>query len=64
MASQGATLQAITNELVKSIEDMKERQEVLRNQILDEEDEKDRVERELSVLADRLEKINGRYSTL
>lgn len=62
MASQGATLQAYVNDLVKTIEDMKDRQEVLRNQILEEEDEKTRVERELTVLADRLEKINGTYS--
>jgi len=60
MASQGATLQACINELVKTIEDMKDKQEVLRNQIIEEEDEKNRVERELSVLTDRLEKINGK----
>lgn len=59
MASQGATLQAYTNELVKVIEDMKDKKESVRNQIIEEEDEKNRVERELAVLTDRLEKISG-----
>lgn len=59
MASQGATLQAYTNELVKVIEDMKDKKEAVCNQIIEEEDEKNRVERELAVLTDRLEKING-----
>ena len=64
MAQQGATLQAYVNELIKTIEDMKDKKEVLKNQIIEEEEEKIRVEKELTVLTDRLHKINGTFYQL
>ena len=59
MASQGATLQAYINELVKTIEDMRDKKELLKSQIIEEEEEKIRVEKELTLLTERLHKING-----
>jgi len=40
MAAQGATLQNYNNELVKSIEDLREKREELNRQILSEEEDK------------------------
>merc|ERR1712083_696549 len=48
MASQGSTLQGYNNELVKSVEDLREKREELNRQI----------QKELSILTDRLQKIN------
>ena len=59
MASQGATLQVYVNELVKTIEDMRDKKEILKSQIIEEEEEKIRVEKELTLLTERLHKING-----
>ena len=60
MASQGATMQAYLNELIKNLEEMRDKRDTLRNQILEEEEEKGRVEKELAILTERLEKINGK----
>ena len=60
MASQGATLQAYINELVKTIEDMRDKKEILKSQIIEEEEEKIRVEKELTLLTERLHKTNGK----
>ena len=43
MAAQGATLQNYNNELVKSIEDLREKREELNRQILKEEEDKGKV---------------------
>ena len=43
MAAQGATLQNYNNELVKSIEDLREKREELNRQILKEEEDKCKV---------------------
>merc|ERR1712196_559903 len=58
MAAQGATLQNYNNELVKSIEDLREKREELNRQILKEEEDKAAIQRELSILTDRLQRIN------
>eukprot|EP00437_Effrenium_voratum_P008823 CAMPEP_0181437974 /NCGR_PEP_ID=MMETSP1110-20121109/21661_1 /TAXON_ID=174948 /ORGANISM="Symbiodinium sp., Strain CCMP421" /LENGTH=147 /DNA_ID=CAMNT_0023561629 /DNA_START=48 /DNA_END=489 /DNA_ORIENTATION=+ len=58
MASQGATLQNYNNELVKSIEDLREKREELNRQILKEEEDKAKIQKELSILTDRLQRIN------
>merc|ERR1712060_502877 len=58
MASQGASLQNYNNELVKSIEDLREKREELNRQILKEEEDKAKLQKELSILTDRLQKIN------
>jgi sjoegren syndrome nuclear autoantigen 1 len=43
MAAQGATLQNYNSELVKSIEDLREKREELNRQILKEEEDKGKV---------------------
>ena len=58
MAGQGASLQNYNNELVKCIEDLREKREEINRQILHDEDEKAKIQRDLSVLTDRLSKIN------
>eukprot|EP00927_Polykrikos_kofoidii_P076402 TRINITY_DN7344_c0_g1_i1.p1 TRINITY_DN7344_c0_g1~~TRINITY_DN7344_c0_g1_i1.p1 ORF type:complete len:130 (-),score=42.33 TRINITY_DN7344_c0_g1_i1:272-607(-) len=58
MSSQGATLQNYNNELVKSIEDLREKREELNRQILKEEEDKAKIQKELSILTDRLQKLN------
>merc|ERR1712146_396727 len=58
MAQQGATLQNYNNELVKCIEDLREKREEVNRQILKEEEDKAKIQKELSVLTDRLQKLN------
>jgi len=58
MAGQGASLQNYNNELVKCIEDLREKREEINRQILKEEEEKAKIQRDLSILTDRLSKIN------
>lgn len=58
MASQGASLQNYNNELVKCIEDLREKREEINRQILKEEEEKAKIQRDLSILTDRLSSIN------
>ena len=55
---QGASLQNYNNELVKCIEDLREKREEINRQILHDEEEKAKIQRDLSVLTDRLSKIN------
>lgn len=58
MAGQGASLQNYNNELVKCIEDLREKREEINRQILKDEEEKAKIQRDLSILTDRLSKIN------
>jgi sjoegren syndrome nuclear autoantigen 1 len=58
MASGGASLQNYNNELVKCIEDLREKREEINRQILKEEEEKAKIQRDLSTLTDRLSIIN------
>jgi Sjoegren syndrome nuclear autoantigen 1 len=58
MSAQGATLQNYNNELVKCIEDLREKREELNRQIMKEEEDKGKIQKELSLLTDRLQKIN------
>ena len=55
---QGATLQNYNNELVKCIEVLREKREEVNRQILKEEEEKAKIQKDLSILTDRLSKIN------
>eukprot|EP00940_MAST-03C_sp_MAST-3C-sp2_P002566 g2566.t1 len=54
----GATLQNYNNELVKCIEDLREKREEVNRQILKEEEEKAKIQKDLSILTDRLQKLN------
>ena len=58
MAGQGASLQNYNNELVKCIEDLRGKREEINKQILKDEEEKAKIQRDLSTLTDRLSKIN------
>lgn len=58
MASQGASLQSYNNELVRCVEDLREKREEINRQIAREEEEKAKIQRDLSVLTDKLAKIN------
>lgn len=62
MAGQGASLQNYNNELVKCIEDLREKREEINRQILKDEEDKAKIQRDLSVLTDRLSKINENLS--
>merc|ERR1712032_1419930 len=58
MAQQGASLQTYNNELVKSIEDLREKREEVNRQILKDEEEKAKIQKDLSILTDRLTRLN------
>ena len=58
--SQGTTLQGYNNELVKCIEDVREKREELNKLILKDEEDKAKVQKEIAVLKDRLKKVNGK----
>ncbi|WIA17083.1 hypothetical protein OEZ86_014256 [Tetradesmus obliquus] len=58
MAAQGAALQNHNNELVKCIEDLREKREQILKQIQDEEMEKQRIQQELAALTQRLSRVN------
>lgn len=58
MAAQGASLQNYNNELVKCIEDLREKREEINRQILKEEEEKAKIQKDLSILTARLQKLN------
>lgn len=58
MAGQGASLQNYNNELVKCIEDLREKREEINRQVLKEEEEKAKIQRDLSILTERLSTIN------
>ncbi len=58
MAAQGASLQSYNNELVKCIEDLREKREEVNRQILKEEEEKAKIQKDLSILTARLQKLN------
>ncbi len=53
------SLQNYNSELVKCIEDLREKREELNKQILKEEEEKSKVQKDLATLTDRLQKVNG-----
>eukprot|EP00922_Rhytidocystis_sp_ex-Travisia-forbesii_P048434 GHVS01072145.1.p1 GENE.GHVS01072145.1~~GHVS01072145.1.p1 ORF type:complete len:167 (+),score=20.85 GHVS01072145.1:357-857(+) len=57
-SSSGTTLHSYNNELVKCIEDLREKREEVNKQILREEDDRGKIQRELSVLTERLQRIN------
>merc|ERR1711865_506772 len=57
-ASQGATLQTYNNQLVKCIEDLREKREEVNRQILKDEEEKAKIQKDLRILTERLSRIN------
>ena len=57
MSSKGA-LQTYNNELVRCIEDLREKREEVNRTILRDEEEKAKIQKELTRLTERLSKIN------
>jgi Sjoegren syndrome nuclear autoantigen 1 len=54
MAQQGATLQNYNNELVKCIEDIRDKREQVNRLILKDEEEKAKIQKDLNILTVRL----------
>ena len=54
MAQQGATLQNYNNELVKCIEDLREKREEVNRAMLKDEEEKAKIQKVTSLFVDRL----------
>merc|ERR1711998_519938 len=57
-AAQGATLQNYNNELVKCVDDLKEKREEVNKAILKDEEEKNKIQNDLRILTERLSRIN------
>ena len=64
MAETGATLQNTNNELVKCIEELRERRSEADRMIMKEEEEKARVVHELQILTERLKRLDEGVSLL
>lgn len=58
MAGQGASLQNYNNELVKCIEDLRERREDVHRQILRDEEIKAKIQQDLAIFTKRLAEVN------
>ncbi|XP_041369207.1 Sjoegren syndrome nuclear autoantigen 1 homolog [Gigantopelta aegis] len=58
MSQQGAALQSYNNELVKCIEDLCGKRDELHKQILQEEEEKQKLQNDIRILTERLAKVN------
>jgi sjoegren syndrome nuclear autoantigen 1 len=55
-------LQNYNNELVKMLESLKERREDIHSEIVKQEEEKFKIEKEMSILGERLERVNGKFN--
>ncbi len=60
--NHGATMQNYNNQLVKWIEDLREKREEVNRQILKEKEEKAKIQKDISILTNRLSKINESLS--
>merc|ERR1712205_130415 len=58
MAQQGASLQNYNNELVKSLEELREKRETINREIAREEEDKNKIQNDLKILTERLSRIN------
>ncbi|XP_046367434.1 microtubule nucleation factor SSNA1-like [Haliotis cracherodii] len=58
MSQQGAALQSYNNELVKCIEDLCGKRDELHKHILQEEEEKQKLQNDMRILSERLAKVN------
>mmetsp|Transcript_4487 Transcript_4487/g.5555 ORF Transcript_4487/g.5555 Transcript_4487/m.5555 type:complete len:111 (+) Transcript_4487:238-570(+) len=58
MTDPGSSLQNYNNDLVKCIEELREKREEVNRSIMQEEEEKAKIQKELSTLTDRLSKLN------
>ena len=58
MANQGDKLKNFNNQLVKCIEDLREKREEVNRQIINNYEEKLKTEKSISLLNEKLEKLN------
>ncbi|XP_051893267.1 Sjoegren syndrome nuclear autoantigen 1 [Pristis pectinata] len=58
MTQQGAALQTYNNELVKCIEDLCTKREELNQHILQEEEQKNKLQNDIRILTEKLAKVN------
>ena len=58
MASQGSSLQNYNNELVACIDDLRSKREEVNRSILRDEEEKAKIQKELTTMTERLSRIN------
>ncbi|MEE6516479.1 hypothetical protein FKM82_025967 [Ascaphus truei] len=58
MSQQGAALQTYNNELVKCIEDLCSKRDELNRQILQDEEEKNKLQNDIRILTEKLSRIN------
>ena len=58
MAEHGAQLQTYNNELVKCIEDLCSKRDEVSKEIKIDEAEKDKLEHDIAILHERLQKVN------
>ena len=58
----GSTMQNYNNQLLKWIGDLREKREEVKRQILKEKEEKEKIQKDISILTDRLSKINESLS--
>ncbi|RYH19939.1 hypothetical protein EON65_25175 [archaeon] len=62
MANQGASLQNYNNELVKCIEDLRERRNEISRSIVKDEETKAKIQQELAILTKKLTDVNDELS--
>mmetsp|Transcript_20600 Transcript_20600/g.66732 ORF Transcript_20600/g.66732 Transcript_20600/m.66732 type:complete len:112 (+) Transcript_20600:66-401(+) len=58
MAQAGATLQNYNNDLVRCIEELREKREDLNRSVAQDEEEKAKIQNDLRILTERLARIN------
>ena len=58
MAQSGASLQNYNNELVKCLQDLKQKRDTVNKEMMNEEREKARVQKQLSELTEQLHRLN------
>lgn len=51
--------QNLVAELIGTLEDLREKKEELKSEIYEEEEERRRIEKELEILSERLDRVNG-----
>lgn len=58
MAQSGASLQNYNNELVKCLQDLKQKRDTVHKEMINEEREKSRVQKQLAELTEQLHRLN------
>lgn len=56
-----AQFQNVVNELIDTLDDLRDNKEIIKAEIFKEENEKQEIEQELEILSERLDRINGKY---